>query len=87
MTTHAEGPSDARLIVRVLLQVGETTYPVGDAELGYEVSAIRALLTPSLLPATVSSLSPALRERIATLCTRLGEAEPAYSQLDRTQAT
>lgn len=94
MTTVLPEHSMARLVVRVLLQIGEETYPLGDAELGSAFPAIRALLAPTgsippeaVLPAPSSLLSPLLRERLAGLCVRLGEKEPAYHQLTEQDAT
>jgi hypothetical protein len=91
MTTVLRDKQQARLIVRVLLQVGDCSYPLGDAAFAYEVPAMRAVLTPTPPSETVSSvppdlLAPALRERIASLCSRLGIAEPTYDQLEPTTA-
>lgn len=81
----------ARLVMRLQLQIGGVTYQLGDAELAYEISAIRALLTPPVSSEMVSPvlsplLSPALRERLASLCARLGEREPDYSQMKEHEA-
>ena len=86
MTTMTPQTPDARLIVRLLLRVGEATYELGDAEMVYELPAMRALLTPTTGPEPHSSLPPALHERIATLCARLGVAEPSYSRLEQATA-
>lgn len=90
MTTTAQD-QQARLVVRVHLQIGETTYQLGDAELAYEIPVIRTLLAPMIsreAGTTVPSdpLSPSLREQIATLCARLGAAEPRYDQLGQAEA-
>jgi hypothetical protein len=94
MTTVLPENSMARLVVRVLLQIGEETYPLGDAELGSAFPAIRDLLAPTgfippeaILPVPSSLLSSLLRERLASLCARLGEKEPDYSTLTEQEAT
>lgn len=93
MTTVLPEHSTTRLVVRVLLQIGEETYTLGDAELGSAFPAIRALLAPTgsippetVLPAPSSLLSPILHERLAGLCARLGEKEPDYSHLEEHEA-
>ena len=87
MTTSAHDTLHARLIVRVLLQVGETTHTVGDAELGDDLSVLRALLAPPTPSEAGAPLSLALRERIMHLCARLGERAPAADQLTEREAT
>jgi hypothetical protein len=83
MTTVASDHQQARLVVRVLLQVGGATYELGDAEMAYALPAMRELLAPAALPETASLLvSSALRERITTLCSRLGTPFPPFDQLD-----
>ena len=83
MTTTAPDHQQARLVVRVLLQVGGATYELGDAEMAYALPAMRDLLATAASPETASPLvSSALRERIATLCSRLGVPFPPLDQLD-----
>jgi hypothetical protein len=85
MTTVApDNHQQARLVVRVLLQVGGATYALGDAEMAEALPAMRELLAPAALPETASLLvSSALRERITTLCSRLGTPFPPFDQLDQ----
>lgn len=87
MTTSANDALNARLIVRVVLQVGETTYTVGEAELGDDLSVLRTVLAPPAPSPAGAPLPLALRERMAHLCARLGAPAPADDQLTEQEAT
>ena len=100
---HPSGQSmhGVRVILRVLLFVGEHSYTLGDAEIVCEtptvceqlstVSAALAQANADATRRTSGSLPSALltiqqRQRIATLCQRLGVAEPVYDQLSEQDA-
>lgn len=83
-----------RVFLRVMLLVGDYHIALGDAEIACDTPAVRAWLAQAPLmplPESAASLSPAflsaeLRQRLATLCGRLGVAEPAYDQLGEQEA-
>lgn len=97
MTTRNERPSppgnqEARLLIRVMLRLGESTYTLGDAEISSENTDMAALLAHIPLPPVECQhppeTSPAeLHQRLATLCQRLGVDEPVYEQLGGEEAT
>lgn len=83
-----------RVLLRVMLLIGDHPYALGDAEIACDTPAVRAWLAQAPLtsqPVTAASLPPALlsmelRQRLATLCGRLGVAEPLYDQLGAQEA-
>ncbi len=83
-----------RVLLRVMLLIGDHPSALGDAEIACDTPAVRAWLAQAPLasrPVTAASLPPALlstelSQRLATLCGRLGVAEPMYDQLGEQEA-
>ena len=83
-----------RVLLRVMLLVGDHSLTLGDTEIACDTPAVRTWLAQAPLasqPMTATSLPPAplsfeLRQRLATLCRRLGVAEPLYDQLGAYEA-
>jgi len=83
-----------RVILRVMLLVGDHPITLGDAEIPCDTPSVRTWLAQAPLasrPVTAVSLLPALLsfelcQRLATLCRRLGVTEPLYDQLGEQEA-
>lgn len=98
MTTTME-QQGIRVLLRVMLLIGDHHYALGDAEIACETSALRQYLStpdPQVSADATQRTSYAqppiplplkLRERIADLCQRLGVTEPFYDQLSEQEAT
>lgn len=93
-TPQATGQG-VRVLLRVMLLVGDQPYALGDAEIASDTPAVRAWLAQAPFTSsleTVASLpsplvTPERRQRLAILCRRLGVAEPLYDQLGGQEAT
>ena len=100
MTTMVD-QQGVRVLLRVMLLIGDQRYPLGDTEivcetsdlyehfsdLGTHLTQARADTTRwTAGPPTPTPLPSNLREHIAALCQRLGVAEPVYDQISEQEA-
>jgi hypothetical protein len=89
-TTREDAPptatQGARMRVRVMLLVGEQPYVLGETDIASGTPELCTWLAQEFVPPSPVPLAAELRERLATLCARLGVADPAYDQLGANEA-